>query len=272
LVSLHDRPSGAAPPSGSPARSAAGGPGRIAAGGAIAPDAERFAARLAEGRRPYVTLKAAATLDGRLATRSGQSQWITGEAARAHAMRLRAGHDAILVGMGTVRADDPRLTVRGGGLRAQPARVVLDSRARIALDARLLAADGARRIVVTGSAAPRSRLTALDALGAEVLRCGTPRPQPSEYLALLRAAGLRALLVEGGAQVHANLIAQGAADELFLYLAGCVIGDRDAPAWCGALGVERLEQAPRVRLDAPQAIGPDVLLHGWFEPPAAGAR
>jgi diaminohydroxyphosphoribosylaminopyrimidine deaminase / 5-amino-6-(5-phosphoribosylamino)uracil reductase len=241
----------------------------------IGPAPERLQAHLAGSARPYVTLKAAATLDGRIATRGGESQWITGEAAREHAMRLRAGHDAVLVGMGTVRADNPRLTVRlaarPGGPAPAPARVVLDSLARIAPQARLLAADGARRIVVTGRDAPADRVRALERAGAEVLRCATARPEPAEYLGLLRAAGLRALLVEGGAEVHGNLIAHGAADELFLYIAGCVIGDRDAPAWCGELGVERLAQAPRLRLDAPQAIGVDVLLHGWFEsgPPAA---
>jgi len=231
----------------------------------IGPVPERLQAKLAAGDRPYVTLKAAATLDGRIATRSGASQWITGEAARTHAMRLRAGHDAVVVGLGTVRADDPRLTVRAAGLTAVPARVVLDSRARIPPASRLLAADGARRIVVTGCDAPDERVAVLAALGAEVLRCTTARPEPPEYLPCLRAAGLQALLVEGGARVHANLIAQGAADELFLYLAGCMIGDPDAPAWCGTLGVERLKDAPRVRLDAPLTIGPDVLLHGWFD-------
>ncbi len=235
----------------------------------IAPDPERLRARLAIGPRPWVTLKAAATLDGRMATRSGESQWITGDEAREHAMRLRAGHDAVLVGLGTVQADNPRLTVRGPaaqGLAAPPARIVLDSRARIDLSAALLAADGARRIVVVGSKAPRTRVRALQALGVEVIACTTPRPEPAEYLALLRTAGVRALLVEGGARVHANLIAQLAADELFLYLAGCMLGDDAAPAWCGPLGAERLADAQRVRLDPPQAIGADVLLHGWFPP------
>lgn len=242
----------------------------------LSPPADRLRARLAAGTRPYVTLKAAVTLDGRIATRSGESQWITGEAARAHAMRLRAGHDAVLVGSGTVRADDPRLTVRleapaPGTPPPRPARVVLDSRARIDPAARLLADDGARRIVVTGSEAPPEAVARLAARGVEVLACATPRPEPAAYLPLLRSAGLQALLVEGGAQVHANLIAHGAADELFLYIAGCVIGDSAAPGWCDALGVERLADAPRVRLEPPVAIGADVLLHGWFEHAPPGA-
>lgn len=242
-----------------------------AAGPPIGPAPEQLRARLRASDRAYVTLKAAATLDGRIATRSGASQWITGEAARAHAMRLRAGHDAVLVGLGTAQADNPRLTVRGEGLQARPARVVLDSLARLDPAAQLLADDGARRLVVTGRDAPASRTGPLERKGAEIVRCSTPRPEPREYLTRLRAAGMETLLVEGGAQVHGNLIAQGAANELFLYLAGCVLGDREAPAWCGALGVERLDRAPRVRLDAPQVIGADVLLHGWFlSAPAPG--
>lgn len=230
----------------------------------IGPTPEALQARLQGSELAYVTLKAAATLDGRIATRTGSSQWITGEAARAHAMRLRAGHHAVLVGLGTVLADDPRLTVRGAGLDARPARVVLDSRARLPLAAQVLSAEGARRVVVVGCDAPSARMRALAALGVELVRCATPRPEPREYLARLRAAGLRTLLVEGGAQVHGDLIAHGAANELFLYIAGCVLGDREAPAWCGPLGIERLDEAPRVRLTAPQTIGPDVLLHGWF--------
>jgi diaminohydroxyphosphoribosylaminopyrimidine deaminase/5-amino-6-(5-phosphoribosylamino)uracil reductase len=237
----------------------------------LGPAPERLAAALAASPRPYVTLKAAATLDGRLATRHGESQWITGEVARAHAMRLRAGHEAVLVGRGTAQADDPRLTVRLTGVRARPARVVLDSLARIAPQARLLADDGARRIVVAGCDAPPECVAALTARGVQVLRCATPRPQPAEYLARLREAGLRSVLVEGGAQVHSALIAQDMADELFLYLGGRVLGDREAPAWCGELAVARLADAPRVRLDAPQALAGDVLLHGWFDgPPRQG--
>jgi riboflavin-specific deaminase-like protein len=146
-----------------------------------------------------------------------------------------------------------------------PARVVLDSLARVPPTARLFAADGARRIVVCGAEAPAQRTAALEALGAEVLRCATAQPTPAEYLPRLRAAGLRTVLVEGGAQVHANLIAQGAANELFLYIAGRMIGDAAAPGWCGALGITRLDAAPCVRLDVPRSIGEDVLVHGWFD-------
>jgi diaminohydroxyphosphoribosylaminopyrimidine deaminase/5-amino-6-(5-phosphoribosylamino)uracil reductase len=230
----------------------------------LAPEAERLRAKLAAGDRPYVTLKAAVTLDGRIATREGSSRWITGEAARRHAHRLRAGHAGILVGRGTVEADDPRLTVRLGEGWPSPARVVLDSLARIDPEARLLADDGVRRLVVVGSEAPARRLAALKERGAEVVACAGARPEPGDYLPRLRAAGIASLLVEGGGTVHGNLIAHREADALFLYVAGCVLGDSAAPAWCGELGMTRLEEAPRLKLAAPLRLGEDVLLHGYF--------
>jgi diaminohydroxyphosphoribosylaminopyrimidine deaminase/5-amino-6-(5-phosphoribosylamino)uracil reductase len=222
-------------------------------------------ARLAAGDRPYVSLKAAISLDGRIATRAGQSQWITGEAARAYAHRLRAKHDAVLVGIGTVLADDPRLTVRLPDCRAAPARVVLDSRCRVPDGAKCLTEDGAQRIVVAGSEAPASRVEALRAAGVEVLICEGTRPAPAAFLPLLRERGIGTVLVEGGAQVHANLIANRAADELFLIVAGMVIGGGGAPGWCAALGVESLEEAPRLRLDPPARVGAEVVLHGHFD-------
>ena len=154
----------------------------------IVPDPGRVREKLGSTGRPYVTLKAAATLDGKIATGDGESKWITGETARRHAHRLRAGHAAILVGLGTVRADNPRLTVRLSGGDAAggdttggealpaasalppPARVVLDSRAAIDLGALVLAEDGARRIVVTGAEAPAEKVAALR--GRRVTRSG----------------------------------------------------------------------------------------------------
>lgn len=230
----------------------------------LSPDAGRVRTRLGAGNRPYVTLKAAATLDGKIATPDGESQWITGEAARAHAHRLRAGHAAVLVGIGTALADDPRLTVRLEGCGAKPARIVLDSRARIAAGARLLADDGARRIVIAGALAPEKRIRAIRATGAEVLRCGTARPEAREFLPWLREEGFSTVLVEGGAEVHGHLIAEREANELFLYLAGRLIGDIGAPGWCGPLAPLPLAETPRLELSPPVMMGEDLLVHALF--------
>ncbi len=237
-------------------------------------DRRRVEERLAAADRPYITLKAAISLDGKIATRSGASQWITGELAREFGHRLRSLHDGILAGIGTVLADDPLLTVRlpvrppagdAAAARPTPARIVLDSRCRVSPSARCLAEDGAKRIVVTGSEAPPGAVEALRSNGVEVLPCATARPAPAEFLPLLRRRGISTLLVEGGAEVHANLIANGAADELFLFVAGKVIGGGDAPGWCASLGVEALDEAPQLQLGTPMRVGEDVVLHGFFE-------
>lgn len=250
-------------------------------------DPARVRASIDRFRRPYVRLKAAATLDGKIATRDGASQWITGEAARALGRRLRASADGVLVGIGTALADDPRLTVRDG-IAGEPARIVLDSAARLPLAARCLAADGARRILVAGSEAPADRMAALRAGGVEIVTAPTPRPQPRDFLPALLRLGLRSLLVEGGARVHASLIAQEAADDLWLFLAGSVMGDSAAPAWCadradgdvgdrrsaGASGGETrlkrrdLASLPRLKLMPPLILeGGDLLVRGEFERP-----
>lgn len=234
----------------------------------ISPSSERVQAKLAGGRGPYVTLKAAASLDGKIATRGGESQWITGEAARFHAHRLRAGHAAILVGIGTTLADNPRLTARLPGGEVRPARIVLDSKARLEPEALLLNDDGARRVVVCGSRAPQERIDRLTRAGAEVCRCPTQQPRAADFLPWLRQAGLSTVLVEGGARIHGRLIAEGEADELFLYLAGRLIGGRDAPCWFDAPGVEALADTPRLRMSPPQILGEDVLLHGIFQAPS----
>lgn len=230
----------------------------------IAPDPDRVRVQLAKNMRPYVTLKAAATLDGKIATRTGESQWITGEAARRHAHRVRAGHDAVLVGRGTLVADNPRLTVRLGGPQPSPARVVLASTAEVSPMARAFAEDGARRIVIVGAQAPGDRIAALESRGVEVMACPSAVPEAATFLPRLRDLGINTLLVEGGGRVHGHLIAHSVADELLLYLAGCLMGDPQAPDWCGPLGVTILRDAPRLTLVDSLPLEGDMLLRGTF--------
>lgn len=253
--------------------------------------------KLARSDQPYVLLKAAATLDGKIATRHGESQWITGEAARAHGHGLRGVCDGILVGVGTVRADDPRLTCRpeleetrpeatrgeqpsrqeekhqtkiaAAGESAvhapqSPTRIVLDSRAGISPQARCLADDGVPRIVVVGEGAPANNLTALKDLGVTVIVCAEERPQPESFLPQLRNQGIQSLLVEGGATVHGSFIARRAADELFLYLAGGVLGDAHAPGWCVGADIANLADSVKIALNPPMMIDEDILIHGFF--------
>lgn len=228
---------------------------------------ERVAKLLEKAERPYITLKAAATLDGKIATATGASKWITGEKARMLSHRLRARHQGILVGIGTVLADDPRLNIRLPDApkgRVPPARIVLDSTLKIPTDAACLADDGARRVVVCGEKAETKKHLALENLGVEVLKCKGERPELQDWLGSLRLSGLETLMVEGGGKVHGSFIRQGCADELFLFLSGKVFGDAEAPGWCGPLGVNLPEMAPQVQFDSVELVEGDLLVHGFW--------
>lgn len=214
--------------------------------------------------RPAFTLKAAVTLDGKIATVGGESQWITGPAARADVMRLRDHHDAVLVGIGTVLADDPRLTARRRGGR-DPQRIVLDSRLRTPPGAALLPGPGGgpRTIIACGPRAPAARERALVARGAEVWRVPLHADGGIDVAGLaprLVAAGIHAVLVEGGGAVHAHLLARGLVDELVLYVAPVVVGG-PAPSWVGGRGVAALAAAHRFAFDGEvAALGADLRL------------
>lgn len=223
--------------------------------------------------RPHVVLKAGASLDGKIATASGESQWITSAAARHDAMQQRALCDAIVVGIGTVLADDPKLTVRGVRNGRSPIRVVLDSHARTPLTAALLPAqarDGVRVIIATSARATadgagQRRATRLAAAGAQVLRLPCNDAQQVDLQALLPALtefGVLALLVEGGGMVHAGFMAADVVDEILLYQAPMVIGGDAAPGWMRGAGAPSLAAAQRFEfIEAPRRVGPDVVLH-----------
>ncbi len=213
-------------------------------------------------RRPAFTLKAAITLDGKIATVNGHSQWITGEAARADVHRLRDTHDAVLVGVGTVLADDPKLTARIPRAR-DPMRIVIDSRLRTPPRAALLPKrTGPRTIIATTDDAPAAKEKALVRAGAEVWRFKARRGQvPLDKLARrLGDEDLTSVLVEGGGEVHASFFAAGLADELVLYVAPKIVGG-PAPSWVGGKGIATLEAAHGLRfVGAPVQLGNDLKL------------
>jgi diaminohydroxyphosphoribosylaminopyrimidine deaminase/5-amino-6-(5-phosphoribosylamino)uracil reductase len=218
--------------------------------------------------RPHVTLKVAATLDGRIATASGDSRWVTGKEARAHVHRLRDAVDAVLVGSGTALADDPRLTARlPGGRGRDPIRVVLDS--GLELPARL-------RIFRQRSAAPTlvAHVTgtppARPPRGVEYVKCRARgrRVDLRDLLSRLGRRGITTLLVEGGAEVNRSFLESGTVDRLMLFLAPKLAGG--GIAWLGGKGPSRMSEALPLRDLRVQQLGRDLLLSG--RPAPKGAR
>ncbi|HEV2892132.1 MAG TPA: bifunctional diaminohydroxyphosphoribosylaminopyrimidine deaminase/5-amino-6-(5-phosphoribosylamino)uracil reductase RibD [Actinomycetota bacterium] len=236
----------------------------VAVGAGAEAAATQNAAYLTHRRlgRPRVTLKAAASLDGKVAAPDGTSKWITGPAARADAHRLRAEADAVMVGAGTALADDPRLTVRlPGWAGRQPLRVLVDAAGRVGADGHLF--DGeAETLVATTPAVPAAAVEAWKAAGAEVLECDlAPDGSGVDLHHLTRALGERGvleLMVEGGPRLQASLWAAGLADRLVWYLAPLAIGGQAAPGLLGGSGAATLADARRLRLASVDRLGDDL--------------
>ncbi|MEO1238939.1 MAG: bifunctional diaminohydroxyphosphoribosylaminopyrimidine deaminase/5-amino-6-(5-phosphoribosylamino)uracil reductase RibD [Pseudomonadota bacterium] len=226
-----------------------------------------FFNRIQRGR-PSLTLKLASSFDGRIATATGESQWITGPAARRLVHVERARHDAVLVGAGTARADDPTLTVRGLGVTHQPVRVVASRHLNLPGDSRLTATldQGPVWIVHDASANAVSEETraAWTARGVQLLD-GTAglggQLDPESILAALGSAGVTRVFCEGGGALAASFLQAGLVDELVGFTAGLALGAEGRPA-LGALGVEALAAAPRFGLVEVEPVGGDVL-HRW---------
>jgi diaminohydroxyphosphoribosylaminopyrimidine deaminase / 5-amino-6-(5-phosphoribosylamino)uracil reductase len=217
---------------------------------------------------PWVTIKYAQTLDGRIATRTGESQWISGSDSLVYAHELRANHDALLVGVGTVLRDNPRLTVRlvEG---ANPLRVVVDSRLRTPLDKALLETPGDTLLATTAAADP-ARRAALEALGAQVLVLPAQadgRVDLPALLAALAVRGVRSVLVEGGAEMITALLRQRLAHRLLVCVAPKVLGR--GVEGVGDLGISRLDDALTFRDARFRVCGADVLFEGDLEAVAA---
>ncbi|MDZ7727148.1 MAG: bifunctional diaminohydroxyphosphoribosylaminopyrimidine deaminase/5-amino-6-(5-phosphoribosylamino)uracil reductase RibD [Dehalococcoidia bacterium] len=214
---------------------------------------------------PYVVAKFAASLDGRTAANSGDSKWITGEAARERVHRERARCDAILAGSGTVLADDPALTARPGGVEAthQPVRIVLDARGRIDPAAQVFRGPG-HCIVAAGQGAAREWKQAIQEAGATVLEC--EHDQDGVNLdQLLRTLGQRGIIsawVEGGATLLGSLFDGGHVDEVWAFVAPRIIGGTGRPA-VGGRGIDRVAEAHALREVTVEQVGEDVLVRGY---------
>jgi len=211
--------------------------------------------------RPFVTLKMAGTLDGRIATASGESQWITGPDARRDVHMMRARHDAVMVGAGTVRADDPSLTVRGLGITRQPVRVVVSKALNIPAQCQL--AQTASEVPVWLCHGKGADVGAWTALGAVSLPCATDAGQVDlrAALATLAEHGITRVFCEGGGSLAAALLNAGVVDQLVVYTAGAAIGAEGTPM-LAAMGIERLQDAPRFVQASIRSVGSDIR-HIW---------
>jgi diaminohydroxyphosphoribosylaminopyrimidine deaminase/5-amino-6-(5-phosphoribosylamino)uracil reductase len=219
--------------------------------------------RRIEAGMPLVTLKLASTLDGRIATATGESRWITGEAARREVHALRARHDAILVGSGTVLADDPDLTCRIPGMERVPMlRVVADARLRTPPTARLVqGAQLAPVLIITAPGHPPAAQAPFIAAGADIVTVPAHAAGGLDLPSLLRALGRRGVtrvLAEGGAGLAAALLRQGLVDRLVWFHAPAVMGGDGHPALEG-LRLAALSAMPRFRRTAQRALGDDML-------------
>lgn len=226
-------------------------------------DQAGFLSRVTRGR-PHVTLKLASSFDGRIATASGESQWITGPAARAHVHALRLRHDAVMVGAGTARADDPSLTVRGLGEVRQPVRVVMSRHLDVPLDGRLAASAGEVPVwLLHADRADAARVARWQAVGARLLNVPADRGgvDPVAALKTIGEQGITRVFCEGGGGLAAALISEGLVDELIGFTAGVTLGAEGRPS-LAAMGVEALARAPRFTLVETRALGGDVL-HRW---------
>ena len=229
-----------------------------------------FLKRVTQGL-PFVTLKLAASLDGRTATATAQSRWITGPDARRKVHALRLAHDAVMVGSGTALADDPDLTVRDMGAVRQPVRIVLDRLLRHAPESRLGHTARAHPVwLLHGPHAPEAARKAWTATGARLIETAEAdgRLDLTRALEALAAKGLTRILSEGGSTLAAGLITAGLVDELALFSGGVLIGAEGHPA-LGPLGLAALADAPRPELVWTESIGPN-LYSRWRLVPRGG--
>jgi len=234
---------------------------------------EKEAYRLNEGffkhittRKPFVTLKAAMSLDGKIATGSGQSRWISGELSREYVQELRRSVDAVIVGIGTVLSDDPRLTYRHKSSGKTPMRIILDSKARTPLDARVMKDKAAGTIIAVTSSAPGAKVVKLKKAGAEVITCKAKNGKV-DLKALMTELGKRGILsvmLESGGRLSGAAIEAGIVDKVIIFIAPKIIGGEKAPSPVEGKGVTDLINARHLRDVTVKRLGHDIVVEGYI--------
>jgi diaminohydroxyphosphoribosylaminopyrimidine deaminase/5-amino-6-(5-phosphoribosylamino)uracil reductase len=232
---------------------------------------EGFNKRVTTGL-PFVTVKVALSLDGKIATSSGESKWISNELSRQHAHRMRSESDAIIIGIGTVKRDDPSLTVRLGGRREKtekadgPWRVVVDSRASINLNCKLLSLSLApRTIIATTKHAPPRKLRNISSVGGQILVCRERERRVSlrDLMRKLARRGILYVLVEGGSGIITSALEAGVVDKVAFFYAPTLIGGTAAPSVVAGRGTTRLKNAVAIKDISIRRFGSDILVEGY---------
>ena len=215
---------------------------------------------------PFVACKYAMTLDGKIAAQTGDSKWITGEKARERVHLLRDTYDTILIGIGTVLADNPELTCRLPNGR-NPVRVILDSRARMPCQSKLLHDEQARTIVATTELAPKESVKRIKSSRAEIIQTKSVngRVDLHNLLIYLAQNELTSVLVEGGGQVHGAFFKENLVDKVYAFIAPKIIGGKEALAPVGGIGVDKVADAVLLKNINIEQIGEDFLLTGYVK-------
>ena len=212
---------------------------------------------------PFVTMKFACSLDGKIATVGGESQWISCEASRKFAHHLRDINDAILIGVGTVLADNPSLTTRLIEGK-NPVRVIVDSTARTPLDSKVVTDKSARTIIATTSNAPPEKISALKNHGVEIITAGNGEHVDLKILMQeLAAQEITSVLVEGGGMIHFSMLSAGFVDKVFAFIAPKIIGGANALTAVEGVGFEKLSDAINLKNFTAEKLGEDFLLAGY---------
>ncbi|MFC5650870.1 bifunctional diaminohydroxyphosphoribosylaminopyrimidine deaminase/5-amino-6-(5-phosphoribosylamino)uracil reductase RibD [Paenibacillus solisilvae] len=215
---------------------------------------------------PYVTVKSAMTMDGKLAAKTGDSRYVSGPESRELTHTLRHQHMAIMVGVQTLLADDPELTTRLQVPAAHPIRIIVDSKLRMPLHAKLLQDKISPVLILTTEHADPSKCAALVAAGAQVVRCGSgEKVDLSVGMQLLGERGIGSILLEGGGKLNGSMLEQGLIDKIVLFIAPKLIGGAASPSAFEFEGFDRMSEAIKIKDIQVQKVGPDVCLIGYPE-------
>ncbi len=218
-------------------------------------------------RTPFVVLKAAVSLDGKIATRAGDSQWMSGERSRYRVHQLRDQVDGLIAGIGTIRRDDPRLTTRLPEGGRDPIRVIVDGRGSLPLDAKVFhSASPSPTWVAVAADAPHERIEAFKRLGLTVLESGGSRGRVclAHLLKRLGECEVTSVMIEGGEGIFTSALEEGIVDKLVLFVAPLLVGGKSAPSLFGGQGIERLAQAQRLRRVKIEQLDGDLLIEGYL--------